>query len=289
MQEKEYPISFTHAAMLPRRQGNNYTDGRLMPLWLVVVVVLWGCHFVVLVDAALAATRTTTRLATTTSSKRQGIITVRPILAASHYNYNKDVQALADLRFDEWIAGVYNDTSRTAFQVATADFLAERQAGGAVAFLARQDQVVLGAGELSPIEVQGALRGTKLVESGNDKNNNNEPAPITALYVTDVVTAKQHRRKGVAQAIMQAMEDYALQNQGETACLLLHVHPTNAQALDFYAKTGYSEMVPPALCLDTDRLAENAGTVGQVLLCKSLSKPQKTSKRPRRRGGGGFG
>lgn len=272
--------------MPPRLHGNNHQNGRLLLLGVLIASVLWGHRNFVVVDA-LATTRTTRTGTTSFSSSSKTQIAVRPIIAAH------DVQALADLRFDEWIAGVYNDTSRAAFQAATADLYGERAERGAVAFLARQDDgTVMGAGELSPIELQGALRKTNLAESGN--RNGNDQGPIAALYVTDVVTANQHRRKGVAQAIMQTMEDYTQEQSqgGGSSCLLLHVHSTNAHARAFYTKIGYSEKLPPILeeCLDTNCLAENAGTVGQVLLCKSLSRvPQKTSKSSRRRGGRGFG
>ena len=232
----------------------------------------------------------------TTHALARVTIRVRPIAPRD----TTDVRALADLRFDEWIAGIYNDTSRSAFQAATAELYQERAAQGAVAFLAcsDSDDEVMGAGELSPIELEGVIG----LEHQSSSRSHKDPKPqYTALYVTDVVTAKRHRRKGVALAIMQAMEDYA-QNQVVASCLLLHVRPTNAQAMAFYTnKAGYFDelSIPSALCLDAQRLAENSGTTGQVLLCKPLElapsegrvvvKNQSKGRRPRRQGGGGFG
>ena len=220
------------------------------------------------------------------------LMSVRPIGSAA------DVRALADLRFDEWIAGKYNDTSRAAFGAATAELYAERAAAGAVAFLASLDDnqqgVVVGAGEISPIELEGAMipQQQQLADNQDDTTIN-----MKALYVTDVVTARQHRRKGVAKALLQAMQDYA---QTEAAqCLLLHVEHSNTAAMAFYKAAGYTTSMPEYLQVDTDRLADNAGTVGQVLLCKplllllqsqkgALPKKQKV-KKTRRQGGGGFG
>lgn len=220
------------------------------------------------------------------------LVSVRPIGTAA------DVRALADLRFDEWIAGKYNDTSRAAFGAATAELYAERAAAGAVAFLALDDNqqgVVMGAGELSPIELEGAM-STQQQQEQLAHNQDDTTINMKALYVTDVVTARQHRRKGVAKALLQAMQDYAETEAAQ--CLLLHVEHSNTAAMAFYKAAGYTTSLPEHLQVDTDRLADNAGSVGQFLLCKpllllssqkgALSKTQK-GKIPRRQGGGGFG
>lgn len=169
-----------------------------------------------------------------------------------------DAVALADLRFDEWIQGVYHDTTRDAFRAATVEMYAERVADGATAFLARLEcDRIIGSAELSPIELRGAAT---------------MPRPHGILYVTDVITSRLHRRKGVAHALMAALENAAVV-KGSTK-LLLHVDPTNGAALHFYQspKVGYSEAIPANVLasLDVDRLAENADTKGQILLFKSL-------------------
>jgi len=175
--------------------------------------------------------------------------------------------------------------SREAFRMATAEIARERAAGGAVMFLARDKKSdAVGAAELSPIEFEGALL-------------REDDAAARHLYVTDVVTAREHRRKGVAGALMCALEREAafggagpMAPPATIARLFLHVHADNGAALNFYRGVGggrssptspppgggasavYGE--PPADVMsgiDAKRLAENAGAVGQVLLCKDIS------------------
>lgn len=127
---------------------------------------------------------------------------------------------------------------------------------GAISFLARFDddkyQTAVGAGELSPIELWGA------VVSENENGS--------FLYVTDVVADQTHRRAGVGTALMDAMEEHAMQ-QGISE-LFLHVEKDNAQAIKFYEKRQFK--VPSGAALDVDCLAKNAGTEGQMLLSKTL-------------------
>uniref|UniRef100_A0A7S1BAQ9 N-acetyltransferase domain-containing protein n=1 Tax=Corethron hystrix TaxID=216773 RepID=A0A7S1BAQ9_9STRA len=181
-----------------------------------------------------------------------------------------DRHALADLRFDEWIIeeGGNGDSfqSRQAFRMATTDIMEERK--GAVAFLARTDDTntPVGAAELSPIEVEDVVISC---EDGNCK-------PPSILYVTDVLTSRDHRRKGVAMSLMEAVEAEAIVRSGSH--LLLHVDPDNSAALKFYQqkKIGYkspsSELMKQ---IDALKLAKSANTVGQILLSKVLPKPKK--------------
>lgn len=257
-----------------------------------------------------------------------------------------DVVALADLRYDEWILpGMYHPdsttvtgtgiTTRGAFQAATAEIYQERV--GATAFLASlpmeahadEDDggvvctaaIVVGAAELSPIELEGAIiRTRKTIANVDTVIAVPQPPPppldsmtttttMKMMYVTDVVTARDHRRKGVAQALMAAIEEEAAAGAVSNASngdwhtqqhapikiiLLLHVDPINTAALRFYksSKLGYSDALPPYLLasLDTDKLAENAGTQGQILLFKTIEAAA-SSHYPlnMRSGGGGFG
>lgn len=94
-------------------------------------------------------------------SSNVGIL-IHPVESAS------DIRNLADLRYNEWIVKdkddggtcTTNTVSRHAFRCATAEIHEERVAEGAVAFLARRtvgDNRAVGAAELSPIELQGAI------------------------------------------------------------------------------------------------------------------------------------
>ena len=131
-----------------------------------------------------------------------------------------DWNALADIRFNEWIAqkndhqgGTTKMTSRNAFRSATREIYNEERPRS-ILFLAKkrrrrrpaaslrdpdngkekddEEVVVVGAAELSPYEVEMALC---------------PGSAISALYVTDVVTDSQFRRQGIARAMMQEMED----------------------------------------------------------------------------------
>jgi len=233
-------------------------------------------------------------LAFSGSSTRPGI-SVNTVKVSSP----TDVVSLADLRYDEWIAaedvdqagGGSNDgdakisrppPSRGAFQMATAEIVCERSEAGATAFLARLDNddstdtgiisTAVGAAELSPIEFDGAIRN-------NNKDTNNNLSLPSMLYVTDVVTSSRNRRMGIANALMEAVEQYAYETHGDGTSLYLHVKPGNEAAQSFYTnpKRGY-RCVPTKNHdhlkehnIDMDRLEENSGTAGQILFCKVLN------------------
>ena len=202
----------------------------------------------------------------------------------------KDVAGLADLRYDEWMSSSMRPPpSRYAFRMATAEIAAERAEAGAVTFLARQHTraresggAIVGAAELSPIEFEGTqpCRG-EADPRPNDQNH-------VSLYVTDVVTSSKHRRMGIANRLMDALEHYAYEtfasgkgkeseNENDTSVvtLYLHVKPDNPSARSFYAnpERGYGEP-PSTLPFDTALLEDNAGieTGKQILLCKTLTR-----------------
>lgn len=224
----------------------------------------------------------------------------KAIVTASPVRTQADVVALADLRYDEWIATNDDDVadgqdsstdpplpSRYAFRMATAEIAAERTEGGAVAFLARagmqpkantgtctEDKssydedtatsttstyVPVGAAELSPIEFDGAIKS--------------QQQSTRFLYVTDVVTSSRHRRMGIANTLMDALESFALETYGADTILYLHVKEDNVAAQKFYEnpKRGYAAPTTEHLRnIDVSRLEDNAGTAGQILMCKSL-------------------
>jgi len=209
-----------------------------------------------------------------------------------------DVLSLADLRYDEWIVAADVDQaargsndgddknshpppSRYAFRMATAEIVEERSEAGATAFLALLDNnditdtgisSAVGAAELSPIEFDGAIRN-------NIIDTDIKHVLPSMLYVTDVVTSSQNRRMGIANALMEALEQYAYETYGNGTALYLHVKPDNEAAQAFYTnpKRGYSCVSttnPDDLkdsIIDMDRLEENSGTAGQILFCKVLN------------------
>eukprot|EP00980_Cylindrotheca_fusiformis_P010418 scaffold2315_cov113-Cylindrotheca_fusiformis.AAC.11 len=212
----------------------------------------------------------------------------------------QDVLDLADLRFQEWIQ--HNDSnnnnnengrkppppSQYAFRMATAEITDERIQAGAVSFLAKMattnqrnnELLVVGSAELSPIEISAAMM------SSSDETN------FTSLYVTDVVTSSNHRRMGVGSAIMDALECHAIE-KSNCSRIYLHVSPSNNGALEFYKKRGYSQVTDDAgQLLDTAKLAEAAGTEGQLLLFKDLLSNELSQRRSKKRNfssGKGFG
>jgi len=197
-----------------------------------------------------------------------------------------EITQLADLRYDEWIRDWEDDIeggivqnlsnsnslsakvpSRYAFRMATAEMFEERS-GGATAFLAKLEGIAgaVGAAELSKVEFEGTLQSAPDEKFEDSK---------TRLYVTDVVTCSQHRRKGIASALMDALESRAFEIHGSNTLLFLHVKPENT-ALHFYTSDNRGYFVPREEHLtgiNWDRLEENAGTDGkQILLCKELTK-----------------
>jgi ribosomal protein S18 acetylase RimI-like enzyme len=214
-----------------------------------------------------------------------------------------DLIALADLRYQEWMMEESAETrpSLAAFRMATAEIQQERIAQHAVVFLAgcKSDDfniignAVVGAAELSPIEIQGCW-------------DNATTCTCRCFYVTDVVTARTHRRKGVAATLMMAMEQHVVDhlqqrsresrkiNLQEPIVLLLHVEPSNEGALHFYESLGCKVYSSPGggshflNGLNLDRLAENAGVKGQLVLFKHINS-LKPTRIPRQSQGKGFG
>ena len=211
-------------------------------------------------------------------------VTVTPVTTPS------DVMALADLRYDEWMVAPFHRNhdddnnidehipSRYAFRIATAEVVEERSR--AMAFLARMEDekddhattsVVVGAAELSPIEFEEAIDPTM---SHLHQNK--------LLYVTDVVTSSKFRRQGIAHTLMDTLEQSAYDQFGNGTCLFLHVKSDNEAAKQFYATDRRGYKVPTKDQLDgirVDCLEENAGTTGQILLCKTLVSRKRTVTR----------
>ena len=230
---------------------------------------------------------------TTLFSSKSPLVHVRPL----ELQCTQDIFDLADMRYHEWIQVLDDKTEKTpslgAFRMATAEIVHERTRDGAVTFLARMNNLakvqaestVVGSAELSPIELQGLVPASHL--KANKK----------WLYVTDVLTCTNHRRLGVGTALMDAMENAAVSQNGTR--IYLHVHPENIGAIEFYIQRGYQTSCCPEEVIAT-KLAEAAGAIGQTLLRKELAVSEKNhivdhqnQKRngihPRTKGGKGFG
>lgn len=201
----------------------------------------------------------------------------------------QDWNALADIRYDEWILeddGGNGGTSRQAFRAATRDIYKEERPRSLL-FLAKQErpqqsghgthvqELVVGAAEMSPYEVEVAQSAD---------------APFSALYVTDVVTDSKFRRQGIARMLMQQMEEHAAAAAVMTTTttttvggevtgqssrhLVLNVARDNDPAIRFYGSLGYH--VPSLEFLEhlnVQALEDAAGTQGQLLLEKKIDIP----------------
>lgn len=275
-------------------------------VFVVGLVVVVGTPVEAFASKGMGGTFQTTNNNPSSSIQREGRVVVAPLevpltsdtpdLLRSPQEQlpvlTQDLVDLSDLRYDEWVAianakheNEDSVPSRYAFRMATAEIAVERSQAGAVSFLARWHKdaepsqsmgVAVGAAELSPIELEGAV-----VE---------EDSRIQ-WYVTDVVTSSQHRRMGIANRLMDALERHAYHHAfGKTTStgndnapptttpsgvtLYLHVKEGNDAALRFYEnpQRGYAPPTPAELeGLDAEQLAVNAGTTGQTLLCKTLT------------------
>ena len=210
------------------------------------------------------------------------------------------------MRYQEWMTNDPNPPSIRNFRLATIDICQERKMDGAMVFLAKRTDndtasnnncggiTLVGAAELSPIELKDVivLPDCSTMEQQQQQQLNSN----LLQYVTDVVTSSTSRRLGVGSILMNAIEKSAW-DMG-TRCLLLHVEADNDMALRFYEKLNYvhvgqeDETTKPfgvdsiiggvvslnlessvgrMIPIDTNRLALNAGTTGQLLLMKELS------------------
>jgi len=166
----------------------------------------------------------------------------------------RDWQALANLRYNEWMKNGENTSSEWAFQRATRE-LYETERTDATVFLAYLEEtgkkVVVGSSEASPHELEGVLRMDD----------------VKILYITDVVTDANFRRRGIAKKLMMAMED-----QLDADYFIFHVRPENVTAMDFYRTLGYGPATDELLQLiHVDGLEASSGTEGEQLWSKRLS------------------
>ena len=236
-------------------------------------------------------------------------------ISISTVNSNQDIISLAKLRYQEWIiSDTDTDTDTDTndkkpdisnFCRATAEIYHERKEMGSVVFIATynsidgEDEVVVGAAELSPIEFQNDV-----IIHTDEKADDNDT--LTPLYITDVVTSSSHRRMGIGSRLMNAVEShaYAIFDTPQVV-LFLHVEHDNIAALQFYKNLGCSIVdgdddddeedtakrktsnddgiisisIPTTsnsnqhLTINANQLAINAGTMGQLLMMKQLSEP----------------
>ena len=229
-------------------------------------------------------------------------------ISISTVNSNQDIISLAKLRYQEWII---SDTDTTDdkkpdisnFCRATAEIYHERKEMGSVVFIATynsidgEDEVVVGAAELSPIEFQNDV----IIHTDENADDNDT---LTPLYITDVVTSSSHRRMGIGSRLMNAVEShaYAIFDTPQVI-LFLHVEHDNIAAIQFYKNLGCSIVdgdddyeedttkrktlddgiisisIPTTsnsnqhLTINANKLAIHAGTMGQLLMMKQLSEP----------------
>ena len=233
-----------------------------------------------------------------TSTYTNTIIQVRAAQSAS------DITALATLRYNEWMMDHQEEVRRDAFTAATYELFQERAAQQSMVFLAMmnmgtkakgsntsksknsksEEEEPAGAVELSPIELDQVLLNQGQGSNSNNVDNNHHQF----LYATDLVTASQFRRQGVAAALMKAAEQHCFPGH-----LLLHVEPDNSAALTFYDKLGYraieADDAIEGYLLDLGRLTENAGTEGQLLLAKSSLEVRVGKDKQSKISGMGFG
>ena len=230
------------------------------------------------------------------------------VLIISKVQTNNDILSLAKLRYQEWMINEINPPLISNFCKATAEIYNERKVDGSIVFLAKlvhhdNDDLVVGAAELSSIELQNCIT--------NDISSANNVLTTHPLYITDVVTSSNHRRFCIGTKLMAEVERVAVYELN-TRIVFLHVEYDNVAARKFYDRLGYvvvgagdciergdtkeddgvisislneSPVQSSAvieddtidrqhdmIILDTKQLAINAGTVGQLLMMKRLSK-----------------
>ena len=220
---------------------------------LIRSTMLFRSSWILLSWLLINSVREVTSFSTTRTTR-----TSTPLVQVSKIETFDDFNALfklADARYDEWI-GPTGGTSRDSFRMATLEMYQEERPESTV-MLAFLKGITVGAAELSPIEVQGCVV-------------NDEHSATSCLYITDVVTDSRFRRKGIGRALIDALEEEAINCNADY--LLLHVMPDNQSALDFYDRLKFK---PPSedleQILNAPKLAENAGAEGQVLLTKNVS------------------
>ena len=164
----------------------------------------------------------------------------------SKVSTNTDILSLAKLRYQEFI--ISSPPTLSNFCRATAEIYEERKLEGSIVFLYRtktkknendDEEEVVGAAELSPIELQGCVDISCTDTNDNDNDHYYDPNSINAaMYITDVVTSSKHRRLGIGLRLMHVVERIAWKEMG-TRIVFLHVKYDNIGARKFYERLGY--------------------------------------------------
>ena len=200
----------------------------------------------------------------------------------------RDIISLADLRYNEWMRASSDgdgdgDTNvnvnvnvrapqLSSFRLATAEIFHERNVDASIVFLATlvvdgyeyggrysngknsDGKLVVGAAELSPIELQGVFVNNYDADADADAassppNNQKQRQQqrqqqqqlinkiAMPLYITDVVTSSTHRRHGIGTKLMLSIETAAWAI--ESRVVFLHVEHDNVGAREFYTGLGY--------------------------------------------------
>ena len=208
---------------------------------------------------------------------------------------NDDIISLANLRYQEWMANDPNPPNPSVWRMASAEIFHERRVQGSIVSIAKimsnnddddSGYATVGAAELSPIEFLGVFSDETIISQ------------IKPLYITDVVTSSSYRRLGIGSKLMDNIERIAYEM--DSKCVFLHVEYSNIGAIDFYKRLRYTALEEGSIGgdttynaatindgsmsfslkdagiinLNTKRFADNAGTVGQLLMMKELSDPQ---------------
>lgn len=246
---------------------------------------LWLLRTILLVCTLLECTGVVIAFSSSSSS---------PVIQIARVATEQDWRDFADLRYDEWIVGSDHNNdgrptpTRDAFRCATRDIYLEERPQS-ILFLAKKkdpsmqdnkrDDTAMtsstaagGAAEMSPYEVEAGWRLPPKVQEEEESSLSSSPTPTIGrvFYVTDVVTAANCRRQGIARQMMIDLEKCAKEDLGVTH-LVLNVKDDNIPALQFYRRLGYLDPTQELLeVLDVSKLEEEAGTLGQLLLGKKL-------------------
>merc|ERR1719416_364040 len=88
---------------------------------------------------------------------------------------------------------------------------------------------------LFPLVPPSLVRSSSIVQKQSSGEGEDTILSPTRLYVTDVVTSSKHRRMGIANALMDALESYAAEKfETDNTLLYLHVKEDNVAAQKFY-------------------------------------------------------
>ena len=162
-----------------------------------------------------------------------------------------DLQEVVNLRVDVFYPELRKISS---FNNKILDKLKQRRERGAQCLVAENNGDIVGTIEFSPSDFEG----TSMEHVGYDRK----------LYLMDLAVRPDVRRQGIATALLEEVETYAIENDYRD--IYLHVEVGNESARNLYIGKGFIEVLPLTWAIQFTEKRLHKSWVQYILLYKAI-------------------